>query len=276
MKITQKLLLIFAYLFLACQAAPKIQKANIYHEEIDVSEYLISEKFDGIRARWNGENLISKNGNLIHAPIWFVEDFPNQELDGELWIARQKFEETSTIVLDEKPNEAEWKRVKFLIFDLPKSQEIFANRVKILEKIVKNSSSKYLELIEQFEISDHKTLIKKLDLIMKNGGEGLMLHKKDSLYKAVRNDDLLKLKSFLDEEAIVLKYIAGEGKYRGKMGALLVENSDKIQFKIGSGFSDLQRENPPKIGSQITYKFYGKTKNNLPRFPVFLRVRKEE
>jgi DNA ligase-1 len=276
MKNSQRLALVCCYFFLTSQALPQIQKANIYHEEIDVSQYLVSEKFDGIRARWNGKNLISKNGNLINAPDWFVQDFPSHELDGELWISHGKFEEISSIVLDKKPNEEGWKRVKFLIFDLPKSLETFENRIKILEKIIKSSSSEYLELITQFEITDHESLIRKLDETLKNKGEGLMLHKKDSFYKAVRNDDLLKLKKFLDEEAIVLKYLEGEGKYKGKMGALLVENADKIRFKIGSGFSDFERENPPKIGSQITYKFYGKTKNNVPRFPVFLRIRKEE
>lgn len=276
MKNSNKIFLIFSYFFLISATPLEIQKANIYNEEIDVSQYLISEKLDGIRARWDGEKLLSKNGNLIHAPSWFFQDFPKEELDGELWTKRANFEEIAAIILDENPDEALWQEVKLMVFDLPKSKENFENRFKILQKIINNSASKYLKLIEQFELKNHQELIKKLEEIVENKGEGLMLHKKDSFYKNARNNDLLKLKPFLDEEAIVLEIVAGKGKYQGKMGALLVENSNKMQFKIGSGFSDFDRENPPKIGEIITYKFYGKTKNNIPRFPVFLRVRKKE
>jgi DNA ligase-1 len=275
MKNHHKILLVFSCFFLISAAPLEIQKANIYHQEIDISAYLISEKLDGIRARWDGEKLLSKNGNLIQAPIWFVKDFPKEELDGELWTRRAAFEEVSSIVLDEKPDEKLWKKVQFMVFDLPKSKKNFENRVKILQKIINDSGAVHLKLIEQFQLKNHQELIKKLEEVVENKGEGLMLHKKDSFYKNVRNDDLLKLKKFLDEEAVVVGIVDGKGKYQGKMGALLVEDSNKIRFKIGSGFSDFDRENPPKIGEIITYKFYGKTKNNIARFPVFLRVRKD-
>ena len=117
--------------------------------------------------------------------------------------------------------------------------------------------------------------IEQLNEVVKNGGEGLMLHRDDSLYQAVRNDDLLKLKTFEDAEAVVISHIAGEGKFTGMMGAMLVENKEKIRFKIGTGFTNSQRKFPPKIGAVITYKFFGKTKNNKPRFASFMRVRED-
>ena len=48
-----------------------------------------------------------------------------------------------------------------------------------------------------------------------------------------------------------------------------------VKFKIGSGFSDRDRANPPKIGSIITYKYQNLTAKGVPRFPVFLRVRED-
>lgn len=279
MNITTKPIATFLFaFFLSLSSAdsaekPAIQLANLYHEGFDLSKYLVSEKLDGVRARFDGKNFISRQGNLIHAPEWFLKNFPKEELDGELWIARGKFEEVSTIVRDEIPNDKDWQKVKFMIFDLPKNSADFAARFEMMRKIVKTTKSPHLQVIEQFEISDHKNLMKKLDEIVKNGGEGLMLHRKDSLYQTVRSDDMLKLKTFEDAEAVVISIIEGKGKFKGKMGAILVENSDKIHFKIGSGFSDEERKNPPKIGTIITYKFYGKTKNNVPRFPSFLRVR---
>lgn len=255
------------------QVKPEIQLANIYHENINVADYFVSEKFDGVRAYWDGKNLISREGNIFNAPKWFIEDFPTQHLEGELWISRGSFEELSGIVRQENPENSSWKKIRFMLFDMPKQEGIFADRLKVMKKLVAKSDSKYLQIIDQFKVENHEELIKELKKIVKNGGEGLMLHRADSLYKATRNDDLLKLKTYQDEEAIVISHIEGKGKYEGMLGAILVENRDKIQFKIGSGFTDEQRNSPPKIGDIITYKFFGKTKNNKPRFPIFMRIR---
>lgn len=269
------LLLFFVYNSSFAKNSLEIQLANIYHQGININQYLVSEKLDGVRAYWNGKELISKQGNIINAPKWFVKDFPNEELEGELWISRNKFELVSGIVRQESPNDEDWQQIKLMLFDMPKNKKIFSQRLLDMKKIVSISNSKNLEVIEQFEIPNHKDLMKKLNEMVKNGAEGLMLHKKDSFYQATRNDDLLKLKTYEDEEAVVISYIAGKGKFEGMLGAVLVENKDKIRFKIGGGFSDEQRKNPPKIGSVITYKFYGKTKNNKPKFASFLRVRDE-
>ena len=103
-----------------------------------------------------------------------------------------------------------------------------------------------------------------------------MLHRADAQYIAGRSDVLLKLKLQLDTEAIVIAHLPGKGKYVGKLGALLVEAQDGIRFKLGTGFSDAQRENPPAIGSTITYTYLDKTKNGKPKFASFLRVRNEK
>ena len=260
-------------------AAPQIQLANLYSEEINLEEFLVSEKLDGVRGYFDGEKFISRQGNIINAPAWFTKNFPNEVLDGELWIDRGKFELVSKTIRQESIDEAAWQGVRFMIFDLPKSSEVFIKRYEILKLLVAKADSKYLQVINQFEVKDHKTLQKLLNSTVKNGGEGLMLHRKNSFYKAERNNDLLKLKTFEDSEGKVIAHIAGKGKLLGKMGALLVEieneNQQKIRFKIGSGFSDTQRKNPPAIGSQITYKFFGKTKNGTPRFASFWRERNE-
>ncbi len=276
---TQKLLHFFSVLFLFAFNAegkpPQIQLANVYHQEIDVQNYLVSEKLDGIRAYFDGEKFISRQGKIISAPKWFSKNFPNQVLDGELWIERNSFELVSSIVRQQVANDADWQKIHFMIFDLPKSAAVFEQRFVEMKKLVAATNSKHLQVIEQFRISSHQALMGKLASVVDGGGEGLMLHRVDSLYQSGRNDDLLKLKTFEDEEAVVIAHIMGSGKYQQILGALLVENSDKIRFKIGSGFSEEQRKNPPKIGSKITYKFFGRTKNNVPRFAVFMRVRDE-
>lgn len=254
---------------------PPLQLANVYHENIDLRAYWVSEKLDGVRAYWDGQQLVSRQGNIIHAPSWFTAHLPPEALDGELWIERSQFELVSGIVRQEQPDDAKWRQVKFMVFDMPKNPAVFTERIAVMEKIVAASQSPYLQLVKQYRIADHQQLMAQLQAVVKAGGEGLMLHRGDSLYQAARNDDLLKVKAFQDAEAIVIAYVPGQGKYQGMMGALLVENSDKVRFKIGSGFSGAQRRNPPGIGSVITYKYFGKGKNNVPRFASFLRVRQD-
>jgi len=269
---------LFFFIFLykdLCAAKPAIQLANLYSKNINLNEFLVSEKLDGVRGYFDGEKFISRQGNVINTPDWFVKNFPHEVLDGELWIGRGKFELVSKIIRQEIPDDRLWEDVHFMIFDLPKSSEVFLKRYEIMKQLVAKADSKYLQVIDQFEIKDHEALEKLLKSTVKNGGEGLMLHRKNSLYAAKRNDDLLKLKTFEDAEGIVIAHIAGKGKYQGKLGALLIETNQKIRLKIGSGFTDKQRENPPAIGSQITYKFFGKTKNGTPRFASFWRERNE-
>jgi DNA ligase-1 len=55
----------------------QLQKATIYNENMKINNWYMSEKLDGIRAYWDGEKLLSKNGNIIHAPIWFIKDLPS-------------------------------------------------------------------------------------------------------------------------------------------------------------------------------------------------------
>lgn len=252
---------------------PEIQLASKYHQDIIINKYWVSEKLDGVRAYWDGQHLISRQGNQFQAPDWFIENFPAQALDGELWIARQKFEAVSGIVRTKKDNEEDWKQISFMIFDLPHSPETFTNRLKIMQQLVSNSRSLYLKIIPQEILTDHQSLQKKLDEVIKGGGEGLMLHHVDAHYQAIRSHDLMKLKRYDDAEAVVLSYIPGKGKNEGKMGSLLVKNTDGIVFKIGTGFTDEERSSPPAIGDIITYQYIGETKNKVPRFASFLRVR---
>jgi DNA ligase-1 len=74
--------------------------------QADVSRYLISEKIDGVRAFWDGQVLRTRNGHSINAPAWFVERFPAQPLDGELWIGRGPFELLSGTVRRQIPDDA--------------------------------------------------------------------------------------------------------------------------------------------------------------------------
>ena len=255
---------------------PELMLANIYHKGIDLNEYWISEKYDGVRVIWNGTQLISRGGNIYHAPEWFTKDFPKQKLDGELWIKRQSFELLVSTVRDKTPDDKAWRKVKFMVFDMPESPLMFNDRINCIKRVVEDRKIPWLQLVKQWKVTTHAELMKQLQSFTKAGAEGLMLHRGTSFYKGKRNNDLLKLKLYEDAEAVVIKHVSGKGKYQNMLGALLVEIPSGKTFKIGTGFSDNDRENPPEIGAMVTYQFHGFTKNGIPRFASFLRVRERE
>ena len=129
----------------------------------------------------------------------------------------------------------------------------------------------------QVVVRDNIHMEQELARIIALGGEGLMVRDPLALYKAKRSGTILKVKKVHDREARVIGHSPGQGKHQGRLGSLLVEfpENPAIQFKIGTGFSDRQRENPPPIGSLITFSYYGFYKSGIPKFPVFLRVRPE-
>ena len=250
--------------------------ANVYQPGTDLSDYWVSEKLDGVRAFWDGEKLWSRGGHIYQSPAWFTEGFPTHPLDGELWMGRGRFAELSGIVRTARPDNAEWRQVAFHVFDLPVPHVPFFKRYAKLKRLVGAAKSPYLRLVEQHPISSHQALVVELNRIVAAGGEGLMLKRRASFYLAGRSDDLLKVKTFQDAEAVVVDHIEGQGKYEGVMGSLLVELPDGRRFRIGTGFSDEERGNPPEPGQQITFKHQGYTATGLPRFASFLRVRRDE
>lgn len=258
---------------------PALLLANKYQIDIDLSDYWVSEKLDGVRAYWNGQVLMSRQGNTFHAPDWFIAPLPETPLDGELWLGRGRFEQLSGIVRQQSVKDSSWSGIKFMVFDVPvtgaDNAKTFDQRLRQLKKIIGEIKATHVQMVRQFRVPTHQALMTKLDDVVSQGGEGLMLHSASSFYTGGRSDDLLKVKKYYDAEVIVIDYIPGKGKYKGFMGALLVEMANKKRFKIGTGFSDKERKFPPAIGSTITYKYFGLTGKGIPRFASFLRKRNE-
>ena len=269
------LFLFFFAASLALAAPPPLLLAKSLDERVDVSRYLISEKLDGVRAFWDGEVLRFRSGQVIHAPAWFLEALPKQALDGELWRGRGHFEQLSGVVRKAVPVDEEWRELRYMIFELPGAPGSFTQRVEQIQALLARTNCPCLQAVEQFRVPDRLTLQVKLDEVIKAGGEGLMLHLADAPYVTGRSDILLKLKPQEDAEAKVLSYSPGRGKYADLVGALQVETPDGRRFSLGTGLSDEQRRHPPALGSTVTYRYRGLTKNGLPRFASFLRVRED-
>lgn len=253
--------------------APDILLADFYKTGINPSAYLVSEKLDGVRAIWNGQTFTTRGGKTIAAPAWFTAKLPKVALDGELWMARGQFDEVSAAIRRNQPIDAEWQQITYQIYELPKAQGDFSARFAIMTRLVQNTKSPYLKVVPQFKVSTEAQLMATLDEVVAGGGEGLMLHRADSLWHTGRSAALLKLKKIQDAEAKVVGYTAGKGKYEGQVGALILALPDGRTFKVGSGLTDILRKNPPPLNTLITYRYRDMTKKGLPRFATFLRVR---
>ena len=247
--------------------------AETENGQADVALYLVSEKYDGVRAYWDGQVLRTRNGNTINTPRWFVENFPARALDGELWIGRGQFERLSGTVRRQTPDDAEWRQVRYLVFELPQAPGTFRQRVQALREVLAEAGVPWLQAVEQFEFGNRKALLQKFGEIVKAGGEGLMLHRADALYTTGRSDVLLKMKPWNDAEATVIAHRPGQGKYAGMLGALRVRTPNGVEFLLGTGLSEANRRSPPPIGTIITYRYRELTSRGLPRFASFLRVR---
>jgi DNA ligase-1 len=255
---------------------PPLLLANELAPGINPAKYLVSEKYDGVRAIWDGKVLRFRSGRPVNAPAWFITKLPVQALDGELWLARGRFETLSGIVRKSAPQEGEWRQLKYMIFELPSAPGTFFERAQRIKEIVAKAQWPQLVAVEQFPVADRATLKRKLDEVVRGGGEGLMLHLAEAPYSTGRSDVLLKLKPLQDTEAVVIAQVPGKGKYQGMMGALRVEMpSSKRRFLIGTGFTDEVRKHPPPIGTTITYTYRGLTQTGLPRFASYLRVRED-
>ncbi|WIM05091.1 MAG: DNA ligase [Candidatus Nitricoxidivorans perseverans] len=255
--------------------APPLLLAERYQGGVDVPQYWASEKLDGVRAHWDGGQLRFRSGNPVPAPRWFVATLPTQALDGELWLGRGTFERLSGIVRRASPDDAEWREVRFMVFELPGSPGTFTERLERMRAVIGQASVPWLQTVEQFRLADDKALKKRLAEVVRAGGEGLMLHRADALYETGRSAALLKVTPWLDDEARVVAHLPGKGKYAGMTGALQVEMPDGRRFALGTGLTDDQRRNPPPVGTQVTYRYRELTRNGIPRFARFLRVREQ-
>ena len=253
-------------------AAHQPMLATVYQGEAQVSDYWVSEKLDGVRGHWDGQALWTRGGYRIQAPEWFIKDWPTMPMDGELWIARARFDEVSGIVRSTTPSDDAWRSMRFMVFDLPAHGGPFGERVAAMQ-VLDELGIAWLRPVTQFKVAGTDELDQRLDAIVASGGEGLMLHHQDALYRAGRSQDLLKYKPYEDAEAWVVGYTEGSGKYAGKVGALIVKRDDGRRFRLGSGLSDADREVPPPIGSWVTYRYNGLTSTGLPRFARYLRIR---
>lgn len=258
------------------------QKLNIKEPPI---EWWASEKWDGIRALWDGEKMISRGSGVgkpkvyTYIPEWFKKSLPPRiPLDGEIWIGRGFFQKTSRLStlkpgksytqeqidkiwagIDDPP-------VIFKVFDIPNDTRPFEERMNFLQIIVKDQKDCWkklnytgkktfpIQFTEQVKIKAMDQLVSLYKKLTSEGAEGIMLRAPKSPYETKRSKYMLKYKIKEDAECIVRDYTLGEGRLKGLLGSLKCEiiqdsKASGIFTQIGTGFTDSQRTNYNKKDS---------------------------
>ncbi len=264
--------LIFCGLFsISCTAyaAPSLMLAEEYRNQ-HVENWAASEKLDGVRAYWDGKKLLSRQGYAFTPPPGFTKNFPDYPLDGELYAGRGRFEQTSAAV---RSASGDWSGIRLHVFDVPQAQGNLYKRLAVIEDRLKKYPAN-ISVVRQMPVKDIAQARAMMEKIVAGGGEGVILRDPAVPYAAGRSSSYLKLKPQQDAECTVTKHYEGKGKYAGKLGSVGCRNN-LGEFKIGSGFKDADRANPPPVGSVITYRYRGFTQKGLPRFATFMRIRKD-
>ncbi len=172
------------------------------------------------------------------------------------------------VQLKQHIQKSRWTKLTYNIFEIPEADG------NLTQRLSKVKETKYLKLIKQTKVKNKKHLISFQKQIEEKGGEGVVVRDASLPYYTGRDKNALKVKSFLDDECKVVQHLEGKGKYKNLLGSIKCKLKSGKIIKIGSGFTDKQRENPPKLGAVITFKYYGLTSKGNPRFPVFLRQRR--
>ncbi len=278
-----KVIYLFFFLFISLSlsaqagAKPSLMLLKVYDDEkvnLATGNWVWSEKYDGMRAYWDGKQLLSRGGHSIAAPRWFLHALPPFAIDGELWLGRGQFQQTVSVVRQSKPDQR-WQKIHYQIFEVPHARGDLFVRLHRLAFFLEKHPASFIHIIQQHKIYSKELVKRQLEKIVSQGGEGLVVRDASLPYQAGRLSSALKVKVFEDAECTVVGYVAGKGKYSGLVGSLKCRLADGKVVRLGSGLTDLERANPPKLQQVVTFKFMGLTQKGLPRHPVFLRVRKD-
>jgi DNA ligase-1 len=256
-----------------CQAEDlHLQKARSYTGKENITGWVMSEKLDGIRGYWDGNRLLTRKGVPLHPPPWFIKNFPAFELDGELWSKQGQFEFIQSVVLDAEPGPG-WEKINYHIFEVPNQAGTFFHRLDKAKQWFKSHPASHVRVIPQTLIHDRSDLDRFFLDVESRGGEGVIVKNPNKSYHTGRSAHVLKVKKARDMEGLVIGINQGKGKYENAMGSLTLKLENGVIFKLGTGFTDSVRNNPPVVGTTVTFKYHGFSKNGVPKFASFLRVR---
>jgi DNA ligase-1 len=248
-------------------------------------------KLDGIRCILTKDGMFSRNGKpIISAPHIFDSVKPLFEtdadliFDGELYADKfaNDFNKIVSLVKKTKPtaddlNESK-ELIEYHIYDLPSSDKNFVHRAYDLAILFETRSElhPHCRIVETYKVPSEDVVTELYEKYVEEGYEGQML-RLDGKYENKRSKNLLKHKSFVDEEYTILDICEGEGNRTGTAGYMVFETAEGKPFKSNvkgtwDETAEMLKNKKQLIGKQATIKYFNLTPDGIPRFPFVINI----
>jgi DNA ligase 1 len=248
-------------------------------------------KLDGIRCILTKDGMFSRNGKpIISAPHIFdsvkplFETNPDLIFDGELYADKfaNDFNKIVSLVKKTKPtaddlNESK-ELIEYHIYDLPSSDKNFIQRAYDLAILFETHSElhPHCRIVETYKVPSEDVVTELYEKYVEEGYEGQML-RLDGKYENKRSKNLLKHKSFVDEEYTILDICEGEGNRTGTAGYMVFETAEGKPFKSNvkgtwDETAEMLKSKKQLIGKQATIKYFNLTPDGIPRFPFVINI----
>ena len=254
--------------------------------------WLAQNKFNGVRAVATKDGIFSRTGERwltvphIHESLkYHFSVFPDDVLDGELYNydLRQNLNELISIVRTTVNITPEIlvkseKIVKFYVYDtfnITNDVDKYIHRKQVIDNYIIPMHSEYLRKVEDYEIKSEEELNILFDSIIADGGEGLILRKKNSLYECKRSKNLLKMKVDDDDECIILDIHDADGNWANKCKTFTVKWIDKkgveriFDASLKGDMPDaieIWNNKDQWIGKEVTFLYMGLTGLGNPNY----------
>jgi len=246
-------------------------------------------KLDGIRCIVRSDGMWSRNGKrIVSAPHIFesmkhlFDEYPDLIFDGELYAYKfaNDFNAICSLVKKTKPTSSDLRSsaesIQYHIYDLPSCDDVFSIRTEVLCEL---DLPKCCVLVETHDIHSEEELMDLYSSYVEQGYEGQMIRTNEK-YENKRSKSLLKHKSFIDEEYIILDVEEGEGNKTGMVGSFVFETKDGKRFNSSPKFNweectAMWNDRANLIGKSATVKYFNLTPDGVPRFPYVIKIDRE-
>lgn len=255
-------------------------------------EVIIQPKLDGMRCVITIEGMFSRKGKPIESCPHILDDamkllakLPDgARLDGELYNHdfREDFNGLISLVKKSTPLPEEHQPlVQYHLYDIDLPDLNYAARIALLEKHVDPILSPSLRVISWIADTVDDSFQERLTAAqvahLEDGYEGAMVRVVLSAYQNKRTADLLKVKTFQDDEFVIEEVLEGKGNRSGMAGKLVVKlpNGGTCESGIAGGvkfYQWLWDNRLNLLGKKATVKFFGYTPDGKLRFPVTKEV----
>lgn len=262
-----------------------------YKDKIEYPIYS-QPKLDGIRCIVTKDGMWSRNGKpIISAPHIreslndVFKHYPNLILDGELYADKfaNDFNAIVSLVKKTKPTTDDLKQsakhIEYHIYDIPSVNGTFKKRHIELTNLMLDFNFDCVKLVETHIVNNEDEFDKWYGNYIERGYEGQML-RIDGKYENKRSKNLLKHKSFIDEEFTIIDIVEGEGNRTGTAGYFVFETAEGKSFKsnVKGTWEDtakMLKDRKKLIGKEATVKYFNLTPDGIPRFPYVININRE-